>query len=68
MVVYHGLTDSSATVECTKMGLFIPVEEDLIMAPNLLFYPLLFVALVLICLIIHGELPDDSSHVPNNAS
>jgi hypothetical protein len=34
------------------------------MAPNLLFYQLLFVALVLICLIIHVGLPDDSSRRP----
>ena len=31
---------------------------------NLLFYQLLFVALVLLCLIIHVELPDDSPRVP----
>ena len=34
------------------------------MASNLLFYQLLFVALVLICLIIHVGLPDDPPRVP----
>jgi hypothetical protein len=33
-------------------------------APTLLFYQLLFVALVLICLIIHVGLPDDPPRVP----
>ena len=34
------------------------------MAPNLLFYQLLFVALVLLCLIIYVGLPHDSPRVP----
>jgi len=36
-----------------KLSFFITMEEDIIMAPNLLFYQLLLVALVLIFLIIH---------------
>src|SRR5262249_12365536 len=43
---------------------FIPVEEDCIMAPNLLLYQLLLVALVLICLIIHVSWPDAPSVIP----
>jgi hypothetical protein len=36
------------------------VKEELIMAPNLLFYQFLVVALVLICLVLHVWWPDDS--------
>ena len=43
---------------------FIPLEEDLIMAPNPLFYQLLVVALVLICLLIHIGLPDKPLSLP----
>src|SRR6266851_6142493 len=34
------------------------------MASNLLFYQLLLVALVLICLLVHGGLPDDLPRAP----
>jgi hypothetical protein len=37
------------------------------MAPNLLFYQLLVVALVLICFIIHVSWPDDSSATPQTS-
>jgi IS1 family transposase len=40
------------------------VEEDLIMAPTPLFYQLLVVALVLICLLIHIGLPDKPLSLP----
>lgn len=38
---------------------FIPVEEDLSMASNLLFHQLLLVALVLLCLLLHVGWPDN---------
>ena len=41
------------------------MEEDLIMAPNPLFYQLLVVALVLICLLIHIGLPDKPLLMPH---
>jgi hypothetical protein len=40
------------------------VEEDRIMALNLLFYQLLLISLVLICLIIHVWWPDDPRVTP----
>jgi transposase-like protein len=40
------------------------VEEDLIMTPDPLFYQLIVVALVLICLLIHVGLPDKSLPMP----
>lgn len=45
-------------MNAVKWSSFIPVEEDLIMAPNLLLYHLLVVTLVLICLLIHVWWPD----------
>jgi hypothetical protein len=41
------------------------MEEDIIMAPNLLFYQLLLVALVLIFLMIHLWWPDHSGATPH---
>jgi IS1 family transposase len=40
------------------------VEEDLIMVPNQLFYQLLLVALILICLLLHIRLLDKSLLMP----
>ena len=40
------------------------VKGDVIMAPNLLFYQLLLVALVLICLLIHVWWPDPPRATP----
>jgi transposase-like protein/IS1 family transposase len=40
------------------------VEEDFIMVPNPLFYQLLTVALILICLLIHVGLPDKPLSMP----
>ena len=42
----------------------IPVEEALIMAPNLLLYQLLVVALLLISLLVHGWWPDKLRGMP----
>jgi hypothetical protein len=47
------------------LSFFITLEEDLIMAPNLLFYQLLLVALVLIFLMIHLWWPDHSRATPH---
>ena len=43
---------------------FIPVEEDLIMVLHPLFYQLLMVARILICLLIHLGLPDKPLPLP----
>jgi hypothetical protein len=43
---------------------FIPVKEGRIMAPHLLFYPLLWVALVLLCCLMHVWWPDDPRVTP----
>jgi len=48
-----------------KLSFFITMEEDIIMAPNLLFYQLLLVALVLIFLMIHLWSPDHSRATPH---
>ena len=47
-----------------KWSSFICVEEDLIMAPNLLFDQLLVVALVFLCLLIHVWWPDKVLPMP----
>jgi IS1 family transposase len=47
------------------LSFFITMEEDIIMAPNLLFYQLLLVALVLIFLMIHLWRPDHSRATPH---
>jgi hypothetical protein len=47
------------------LSFFITMEEDIIMAPNLLFYQLLLVALVLIFLMIHLWWPDHSRATPH---
>src|SRR5262245_42692216 len=48
-----------------KLSFFITMEEDIIMAPNLWFYQLLLVALVLIFLMIHLWWPDHSRAIPH---
>src|SRR5262245_28680132 len=47
-----------------QLSSFIPVEEDLIMVPNLWFFQLLVVTLALICLLIHVWWPDTPLPLP----
>jgi hypothetical protein len=54
-VVYLQLTDNSRVGKCGTIVSFHYRERDVLMAPNLLLYQLLLVALVLICLLIHVE-------------
>ena len=55
-------------VNAVQLSSFTPVKGDLIMAPNLLFYQLLLVALVLICLLIHVGWPDATPRAPARPS
>ena len=51
-------------MHAAKWASFIPLQEALIMVPNPLFYPLLVVALILICLLIHVGWPDKPLPMP----
>ena len=47
-----------------KLSPFTLVNGDVIMVPNLLFYQLRLIMLVLLCLIIHAWWPDEPSPTP----
>jgi hypothetical protein len=51
-------------VKAVQSSPFITVRGDVIMAPNLLFYQRLLVALVLICLLTHVWGSDNARAIP----
>src|SRR5712691_996935 len=63
-VVYPHLTDNSRGGMRYNSLLSTTGQGDVVMAPNLLFYQLLVVALVLMCFIIHVGWPDEPPRAP----
>jgi hypothetical protein len=51
-------------VKAVELSSFMTVKGDIVMAPNMLFYQLLLVALVMICFMLHVWWPDPSRATP----